>query len=191
MWLESLDEAIRLYELGQEIYVSPRGQWELLLGGESGEGRNKRRRAAEEGEGNSYYQLDLETGVRKLLGGLVEAYTAYLEGEAVLVVEPVLGQTFKLGQNQETGELTFEPWLAADEESDDDDDYDVDDDGMEWDKLEAESYEERNPERLIRLYLDDPGKGTMSDLGLIAGASFTENYVDEKMMPEERERWNS
>ncbi len=31
----------------------------------------------------------------------------------------------------------------------------------------------------------------MSDLGLIAVASFTENYVDEKMTAEERERWNS
>ncbi len=65
VWLETLDEAIRLYELGQEIYVSPRGQRELLLGGESEEegeeeqveeGRNRRRRAAEEeGEEGSYY----------------------------------------------------------------------------------------------------------------------------------------
>ena len=177
--------------------MSERGQRQLLAGAgdddeavqEGGRGRRRRRAAAaaEEEEGH-FCRVDPETGSRQPLGGTAEAYEAFLEGGLVLYVEPVLGQAFKLAES-DSGEVRLEPWADAGEEEEGEDG--DGDGGTGWDEWEAEVYEERDPERLIRLYLSDPGKGTLSDLGLIAGASFTEAYVDERMTSEERERWNS
>ena len=200
VWLDSLEEALQVHELGEEVFVSQEAQEELLLatGGGGGEeeeggGKRRRRRGAEEGEeeeGGWWFYLDPEAeGGRVQLANTPQAYDAYLEGREVLFVDAMGGYEYKL-ETGEDGEVLVTP-LVDDDYDDDGEDEEEGEGEMSWDEWEAQCYEERDPERLVRLYLEDPGKGTMSDLGLIAGASYVEKYVSETMTPEERARWNS
>ncbi len=194
VWLHSVEEAYLAHEAGEVVHVKEGAEEEVVAYVDANAaGRRRRRREAQ--PGGRWRFFDPKTGSTVLTYGIEQALDAFLEGVKVTFLSDA-GPEFLLGVDEETGEPTLtligesggttaakaakaakaaEAAAEEPEPMEDDDDY----------------YEERDPEKLVRKYLEDPGKGTLSDLGLIAGASFVESYVGEKMSPEERERWNS